>query len=485
MDSPSGLPAGVSRRAGPSLATVFTLVFALAGWRTGLGRLSDNSFFWHLQTGRRILEEWVPRHDPYSFTAAGAPWVVQSWLAEALYAVIDRAVGPFGVRLLGGVTAALVAGLAYRLSLVLSRDRLRAAGLSLVAVVASLSLWSARPLGLGILALVALLWIVEVPESRLGRRPLIAIPVLMWLWANVHGTFALGFLYLGLHLAGRWLDGSSPWQGRELDITRGAVVAVVASFVNPYGPALVLFPIELLSRGDILRHVTEWRSPDFRTVQGVAFAAWLAVFVACLARSRERPSRRDIVVCVPFLLLAFWAQRNIALAPLVGLPVVARVASAVSERPEPGGRLNRPVAALLVALALLWTAEAASTPDYALDSYPVKAMQFVEEEDLLGRRLMTTDVWGGYLILRWWPRQPVFIDDRYDMYPPQVTRDFIRLTRADRRWREILDRYRIEVVVWPRDAPAAQLLEAHPDWVRVYGDKVAGVYVRGRDTPGS
>jgi hypothetical protein len=478
VDSPTASPA---RR--PTLATLFTLTFALGGWRSGISRLSDNSFFWHLQTGRQILEHWVPRHDPYSFTAAGTPWVAQSWLAEAIYGLLDRAVGPFGIRLLGGLTGALVSALAYRLTLKVSGDRLRAMGLTLAAVGASFTLWSERPLFLGILALVGLLWIVEVPESILGRRPVVSIPVLMWLWANVHGTFALGFVYLGLHLAGRWLDGSRPWQGREATLVRAGAIAVVACLLNPYGPALLLFPLELLSRGDILRHVTEWRSPDFRSLQGLTLAVWLAVFLACVALGRNRPSRRDMVVSVPFLLLALWAQRNIALSPLIGLPVAARAVAAAGARPEPAGRINRALAVLLLALGLMWTVEAVTTPDFALDGYPVKAMEYVADHGLLGSRLMTTDRYGGYLILKWWPRQHVFIDDRYDTYPTAITYDFIRFSDADRRWSEILDRYRIDVVVWERNKPVSLLLDADPRWERVHDDKVAAVYVRrGRST---
>jgi hypothetical protein len=404
--------------------------------------------------------------------------VAQSWLAETIYGLLDRAMGPFGVRLLGGLTGALVSALVYRLALRVSGDRVRAVGLTLAAVGASFTLWSERPLFLGILALVGLLWIVEVPASVLGRHPQVAIPVLMWLWANVHGTFALGFVYLGLHLVGRWLDGSPLWQGREATLLRGAAIAVVACLFNPYGPPLLLFPVELLSRGDILRRVTEWRSPDFRTVQGLTLAVWLVVFIACLARGRNRPSRRDMVVSVPFLLLALWAQRNIALSPLIGLPVAARAVAAAVERPEPASRINRPLGVLLLTLGLMWTTQAVTTPDFAFDGYPVKAMEYVADHDLLGRRLMTDDRYGGYLILRWWPRQQVFVDDRYDMYPTAVTHDFIRFSDADRRWSEILDRNRIELIVWHRDQPISLLLDADPRWERVYGDKLASVYVR-------
>jgi hypothetical protein len=460
------------------MATLFTLAFAIGGWRTGFTRLSDNSFLWHLRTGRWILEHGIPRHDIYSFTASGTDWVAQSWLAELVYGLLDRAFGPMGVRVLGAVTGGLIAALSYRLALRLSRDRLRALGLTLGAIGASFTLWSERPLFLGILALVGLLWVVEVPGGALGRRPLVAIPVLMWLWMNVHGTFALGFAYLGLHLAGRWLDGAHPWRGRERELLRATLVALLACLVNPYGPALLLFPVQLLQRGDVLKDVVEWASPSFRTIQGVTFAAWLAVFVACLALSGRRPSRRDVVVTVPFLLLALWAQRNIALAPLVGLPVAARAVAAAQPRPESVGALNRPLGALVLAFGLLMTAQAAVAPDFDFADYPVKAMRAVENQGLLGHNLLTNDNWGGYLIARWWPRQSVFIDDRYDMYPTALTNDFVRFSRLEDGWEKIPDRYRIDVILWKRHHPVTRFLERDPHWAMVHRDRLAVVFVR-------
>lgn len=460
------------------MTTLFTLVFVLVGWRAGLARLSDNSFLWHLRTGRWMLEHGIPREDIYSFTAAGHSWVAQSWLAELLYGLLDAAFGPFGVRLLVAVTSAAIAGVAYRLTVRAARDRVRAVGLCVAGVGASLTLWSERPLLFGLVCLVGLLWVVEVPDSAVGRRPLIWVPVLLWVWVNLHGTFALGFAYLALHLAGRWLDGAPPWQGRERDLAKAGALALVVCLANPYGPTLVLFPVELLARGDILRRVSEWHSPDFRSVAGAGMALWLAVFVACLALGPHRPSRRDLVVTVPFVLLALWAQRNIAVAPLVGLPVAARALASTAARPDTASPLNRMVAALVVVIGLAWTAQAAQEPDFALRSYPVRAMDAVEDQGLLGRRLLSTDRWGGYLIARWWPRQRVFVDDRYDMYPTRFVADYIRVFDVDPGWDAVLRRYDIEVVVWNRKHPLVEVLERDPAWQRLHRDDVAVVYVR-------
>src|SRR5690606_15093214 len=64
----------------PSLNGVVGAVIVLVGAYIGTDRLSDNSFFTHLATGRYILEHGFPHGDVYSFTAPGERWVVQSWL---------------------------------------------------------------------------------------------------------------------------------------------------------------------------------------------------------------------------------------------------------------------------------------------------------------------------------------------------------------------------------------------------------------------
>jgi hypothetical protein len=478
--SPSSpMPSNGAGTRGPRLSTLFSLVFALFGWGVGSAPLSDNSFFWHLRTGGWILDHGIPHHDPFSYTAPGTRWIAQSWLAELVYGALDRAFGPLAIRVLMGLVGILIGVLAYRLALRITRDHVVAAGITIAALGGIYTLWSERPLLIGVVCLLALAWAIEVPDSWVGRRPILALPVLFWLWANIHGTFALGFAYLALHLAGRWLDGAPPWKADERKLAIAGLVAFVVIFANPYGPALVTFPLALLARGDILKHIVEWRSPDFRAVSGMALGLWLVVFAHAVARGRHRPSRRDLVVTLPMLLLALWALRNVAIAPLVGLPVVARAVARDTRRadnPEPG--IARIAAVVISLVAVLIGVRAASQPSFALDSYPVAAMRWVDTHGLLGRRLLTSDSDAGYVILRYWPNQSVFIDDRYDMYPRRVISDYFALAVANPQWDRILDRRRVEVVVWPRATALASLLDLSPQWTRLHRDKGDGIWVR-------
>jgi hypothetical protein len=465
---------------GPRLDSLFTAVFALVGWAIGMGRLSDNSFFWHLRAGQLILDRGFPHRDPFSFTAPGARWVLQSWLAELGYAGIDRLAGPLGIRVLVGVAGMVIGVLSFRLALRLARDRVRAALLATVALLGVGGLWSERPLVFAAIALVVLLWVVEVPDSVVGRRPLVALPILLWCWANVHGSFALGFAYLGLHLLGRWLDGHPPRAGRERQLLAGTALAAGACFINPYGVGLVTFPLALLARSDMLRRVVEWQSPDFHSALGVAFAIWIAVFAALLARAPGRSSRRDLLVSLPFLVLGLWAVRNVAAAALVGLPIAAR-AVARQRRREPAertGALGGALAAVLIVVAAIFTVQAAEQPSFAFDGYSVRAFRALQRHGLLGKRVLTSDVDAGYVILRLWPRQHVYMDDRYDMYPRSVQDDYFTLAHGGPGWAAVLKRRDIQVIVWPRRGPLVSLVESTGRWRVLEQDRNRVLLVR-------
>jgi hypothetical protein len=182
---------------------------------------------------------------------------------------------------------------------------------------------------------------------------------------------------------------------------------------------------------------------------------------------------------VPMLLLALWALRNITVAPLVGLPIVARAFAVDEDAPE---RFSGTfVAALVAVLALVGVAlgvAGSAEPDFALDSYPVRSLEYVADHGLLGSRMLTDDADAGYVILRYAPEQKVFLDDRFDMYPPRLIADFFKVSEGLPGWSRVLDDRRVDVVVWARTGALASELDQSPAWHRVHRDETHAVWVR-------
>ena len=465
-----------------TLGWLYSAGFALGGLVVGSRPLHDNSFFVHLATGRWIVDHGaVPHHDVYSFSAPGVRFVAQSWLAELAYGALERSVGAGYIRLLMGCVAAAVAVAVFRLALRLTGALYRAVGIALVAFTVIGAMYSERPLAFGLLALVGVVWIVEVPDSRIGRRPILTLPAVLWCWGNVHGSMALGFAYLALHLVGRTIEGARPWRaGRERDIAIGTLVGAAVLCVNPYGPQLLWFPVELLGRGKVLADVVEWMSPDFHSVAGMAFAAWLVVTVVVCAFG-VRPSRRDVVVALPFVLLALWALRNLAVCVIVLVPVVARSAAVHDGRAPHEHRttVGRFVAALLVVAMSAVGLGALRSPAFDQRSYSRAAMNWLVDHHALGLHMFTTDANAGWVIAAYWPRQHVYMDDRYDMYPIALMEDYQKVASVQPEWQSLLDRYRIDVVVWPTNRSLSQALRASSSrWTRVEHDSAWSVFVR-------
>ena len=65
------------------------IAFAL-GVPFGLGTspmiFRDGDVSWHIAAGRWIFQHGrIPTTDPFSFSAAGHPWIATEWLAEVVY----------------------------------------------------------------------------------------------------------------------------------------------------------------------------------------------------------------------------------------------------------------------------------------------------------------------------------------------------------------------------------------------------------------
>src|SRR5438552_3373985 len=93
---PAVAGAWVLRLVGPDGLLLFALVpLVTAGFvRLLSGPVIDPDYWWHLATGRWMLEHGrIPFHDPFSYTHAGQTWYAHEWLAELGFAVADRVAG--------------------------------------------------------------------------------------------------------------------------------------------------------------------------------------------------------------------------------------------------------------------------------------------------------------------------------------------------------------------------------------------------------
>jgi hypothetical protein len=377
--------------------------------------IRDNSFLWHIRAGDlQAVAGEVLTTDPFSFTMNGQPWLTQSWLAELLYVWGERNWGlgfvPPLMLLMTSVTFLGIGLIAYRRS----RSVSGTAVVLLLSTILLISFLVPRPVifSFALFVLVTVAW--ERPATRW------TLPFLFWVWAAVHGSFAIGLVYVGLSLVaekeGKWLP--------------TAIMSGLVTLLTAHGLGVVTVLLEFVYAREALALLSEWRRPELISVVLLPFLIGLALMVWAAIRGLVTP--RHLWVIVPFLALGLGATRAIppawiALIPLVSLGLYGL-------KPGSGLRFSTGQARVFGLAVLILPF--ALTSDATLDEerFPVAAAAALDLS-----RVFHDDRTGGYLIWAEGPGRQVYIDDRAELYRGRLA-EFVAVRDGDQPFEPVFER---------------------------------------------
>lgn len=455
----------------PSPALIFALFAGLAGFLLAAfspGVLNDSDTYWHIRAGEWMLAHGqVLRADPFSYTAANAPWHTQEWLAEIVMALAWRDGWP-GIHLLFGVAAALTAGIVgwfvrQRVEFV---PALLTVVLGLCCVTGSLL---ARPHLLTLPLLAA--WTAGLVRAReKDQIPSLLLLLLMPLWANLHGSFAFGLALAGAFAIEALLE--KPRTKTAILWLLFLAAATASALLTPFGLEGLLFPLKMMGMQG-LGHIGEWQPSDFAKLSPFAIALLAALFVFGSGKVRVPPVR--LVMLLGLIWLALTHSRHQMLlgvvAPLLLAPSLAQTWWAREAR---GNSLFAGLAIFLLGITIVtrlmlpvMRGDDAVTPATALAHVP---------RALRETPVMNDYAFGGYLI---WSDVKPFIDSRADLYGDIFLRDYAAITSPDKDvLAAALTLHHVRWTIFNAQAPVVKLLDATPGWRRYYADKLAVVHVR-------
>jgi len=407
----------------------------------------DNSYLWHVRAGSLQIERGeVLTADPFSFTALGRPWRTQSWLADLLYGWADS------IWSLGTVTPLVLVGAVVMVGAIGLRVY-RSAPVALPAAIGTIwVMWltigyfTPRPV-LFSLALLAL-FLVAADDKRLRWT----LPLIMWLWAAVHGGFIVGLGYLVL-------DGL-----RRRDRSRLADIgaATFVTFLTAHGWGTWQVVLQFLTSTGELDLIVEWLTPDLFSVEHFPFA--LALVAMLVGAINGRITKRDLWVVIPFLLFAFTANRAVPVAALVLAPwfvtVLARTSKPSSSVSARQSALNAGV--LAAVLVVPWVVPLEGGLDQEL--FAVEAINHLDPG-----QAFHDDAVGGYLIYEQWPERLVYIDDRAELYGEDFA-IFVDARGAVPGWHEVFERYDLTQALLKVTDPLGEVLVAS-GWIETYRDE--------------
>src|SRR5687767_13781790 len=468
----------------PTFGQLWTFLgFALPALAALLVPMPAVDLAYQLRAGADILAgNGLPTVDAWTFTVAGTPWLDQQWGAQVLLAAAYQVGGWTGLAILRAALVAVAFWLLGRTLRSIGCASRPAAIISLLGFVVAAPALALRPQLFAIVLFAATLWILA--ERRAHPRRLWVIPVIAVAWANLHGSFPLVIVLVGL----AWLDevararaahapaGSigtaRPDQVRRTNRLLGSTglalvgaVSALATLVNPFGIDAWRYIANLASNPSVSGLISEWRPPSPLDPAGAIFYVSLLVAVAIawlrlLADGRRltAAAMAPIATIVVFGALGIATGRGLAwwalAAPVAAatlahraafaeqLPKVLQPARALFASPPAGlesrgSPLNAVVALVLllaaVALLPLWRpVGAAGVPIGVLTHAPQGIAAELRVLVSSGRLVQNSRVWNPQTWGSWLeyaaPELRYAVDSRVELFPAQLLNDLAKLS---------------------------------------------------------
>jgi len=444
----------------PRRVAAIALLLVVAG--AAVGPIRSYDFFWHLATGRWIVEHRaLPVFDPFALASAHVPWINGEWLWEVVaYGVPLTAVSWINALFVGAIFATAFWFVSPDLDWPIA---LLVTSFAFAGAADRLGVRPAEAAALLIVCAIALLG-SKLPLPRLT----IAYAIVTIIWINTHPSALLAPVLAATTLM--------------IDVRRWVVAAAsaVALLVNPFGWRAIAAPLELtslVSSGEFVN--AEWL-PSSPALFPLLYASAIAVVVAFLFSPRKRQFLWRAEVFVILAILAFQHVRNQSLY-FAALPLLF-----------PPIRIPRATAILAIAPFAWVYAHTDHHTGIDAERFPVRAVAQLQRSGLPGN-IYNVDQFGGYLEWTFYPQRRVLTDGRNELFGDFITQD-AQARRDSRVWHALLQKYRIDLAVDEyqsdrvevvdvatgerRYLPASLVRYRRRDWALIAFDDAAMVFAR-------
>lgn len=443
--------------------------------------VEPNDYWWHVRVGQDTLSTGsVPATDTFSYTQFGTPVNYFSWLSEVTFALLNLAGGLPLTVLMRGLLVSLAYVILYIVARKLGAGTKTTSVVTLLAALATSNNWSVRPQMFTYFLFAGVVWILY-DWMQAGKKGIWWLPVISFLWVNLHGSFIMLFLLVVPAL----LFGKG--DRKKLAICFG--LALLATLINPHFLNAWKFVILSFMTPSSRQFSMEWNPPVNLGWQMQIFFAWLLLLIPLAAISPRKPSRLEWVWLLGFGWLALSGQRYVIWFVFLLVPVtigwLAEWIRAISHQASLPGKpvINVALGILFILLSFsllpgvrdTWWQQAPEP----LENTPVLAARWLAENPEISGPMWSELGFSSYLIYAL-PERPVWIDSRFEVaYPNDQFVKYVAISRAEWNWQSILDEEGIRLLVISKKLQPDLLkaVQASSNWDMVHEDDVAVIFV--------
>ncbi len=473
-------------------------------------QLSDPDLGFHLKYGRWILQNaQVPTVDQSTYTVSENRYIDPHWAFQVLIYTCYQVLGYEGLSLLlivCGLFLAIITLIRYGN---FNLPELLSIVLLLFFFLIMESRLILRPEIFSFLFLSLILLILEQYYHR-GKNRLFFLPLIMWVWVQVHSLFILGLAGILIFFISLW------WKNKKPDwlLFLWMFIAFAACFMNPWHINGVFFPFSLLSRfnsGNIYhQHIAEFKSffaIDKHTALEMLFLVLLAATFILYTLTYRKRKLHEWLLLLLSTYLSLVVVRNIPFFAIMNFPVMGEslrdLESICFSKKQPvklmsffSGRSMLSVGLIVILISGFGILRVLNGSFYESDhtnnkagiglnkyQLPENASEYLIKNKLNGKLLNSLGT-GGWL--SWKLSQPVFIDGRLEVMNEAL---YLELMESwNNKLDKLINKYQPRLIVYNylKYYPWTHQLYQMPDWKLIYLDGLFVVWAEkeyARDIP--
>ncbi|MGH2574996.1 MAG: hypothetical protein ACRDFC_04770 [Ignavibacteria bacterium] len=483
----------------------------------------DDDLFWHLETGRYIVETGtIPSTDVFGFATADEQWIPTGWSWDIIMYSMFNISGYLGISIFRTMIFLLVFLIYYK---ILAKLNVSKNIILLVLILLTFAIFDRllpKPQNISYLFLVLLLSIIINFKyiNRKNYRILYWLPLIFLIWANMHMGVLAGMGLLGIFLISEIIvyffkdkfssNEIAPLSKKDLlRLSAVSAITVISILINPHGFTKYSYVYSHLTV-NMQNEITEWFSPfnqiyidRFFTIIYFIFlgGAFLILYYASV--------KKDLFAVM--LCLAFSVYSTQTIRYSIDFMIVMVVYLALSLDFFIMNLKSRIIKDLLlksnelkIGILILLIVIISAIPDnrlyeflnyrrvsgFGIDDYyyPANLFNFIEENEIqeIGERPFNSYECGGYFIWSFKDRKN-FIDSRY--LNDSLFNDFNIIDNKLPGFEKKIKEYDFDYIIWfysdllielgsMKVSIVSYLINKPDEWKLIYWDDNSFLFVK-------
>jgi tetratricopeptide (TPR) repeat protein len=463
-------------------------IISLGAFVVAIFPIANYDLFWHLAFGKvEFLKQKIISEEIFSHTMSGSPWHNHTWLTGYVFFLIYKFFGYKGLIIFKAVIVSLIAFIMTRFLKDKGRSFYVILPLVMVMTLMGIFRYTIRPHIFTYLFLPLTYFILHsFSKSQEKTYLLFSLPVIAVVWVNLHSGVMFGIALMGSFIVGEVIKYSistrnpsgllTGFSDRRVRNLLFAFLGFIGGCViNPYGVKSLVYLFSFLTpesrTTDALKANAEFLPPGL--AQYPLFWTVLTVtFLLSIIRIKK-VDISELLVMLPFALLAMRFNRAIVMFSIIMLPVMSDVFEDIVKK-EKVKRIFF-VTAIILLLGMVsyykfFQQNGTFRFGFGLNKkvLPVDCVEFVKDKYFKGN-MYNTDAFGGYISWMLYPERKIFLDGR--------TFIFGKLYK-EMHGQGFLEKYGVNYALVRRHSLESDLLFPGRIWKPVFWDRSCIVYVK-------